>query len=55
MSARKVPPGVQLAYDDFEHGRLVGRSVLLPASPQGADDRATVSSGSASVPTAMRA
>ena len=27
------------AYDDFEHGRLVGRAVLLPAASQAADDR----------------
>jgi hypothetical protein len=26
------------AYDDFEHGRLVGRAVLMPATLQAADD-----------------
>jgi propanol-preferring alcohol dehydrogenase len=43
------------AYDDFEHGRLVGRAVLLPAVPQDTDDRATATSGSAAVSTAVRA
>jgi propanol-preferring alcohol dehydrogenase len=33
------------AYDDFEHGRLVGRAVLMP-SASGAAARATVASSS---------
>ena len=35
------------AYDDFEHGRLVGRAVLMPATLQAADDE------TASSPVAM--
>jgi propanol-preferring alcohol dehydrogenase len=37
------------AYDDFEHGRLVGRAVLLPGVLQSADDRSTPSSPIAEV------
>ena len=29
------------AYDDFEHGRLVGRAVLIPTATQVADDSMT--------------
>lgn len=36
--------GAKQAYDDFEHGRLVGRAVLMPAVSQAAEDRATASS-----------
>jgi alcohol dehydrogenase, propanol-preferring len=43
------------AYDDFEHGRLVGRAVLMPVSTQPTDDRATASSSNATVPAAMSA
>jgi len=32
------------AYDDFEHGRLVGRAVLMPAALHAGDDGATASS-----------
>jgi propanol-preferring alcohol dehydrogenase len=32
------------AYDDFEHGRLTGRAVLIPTALQAADEGATVSS-----------
>jgi|KBSMisStandDraft_5_1062788.scaffolds.fasta_scaffold115981_2 propanol-preferring alcohol dehydrogenase len=32
------------AYDDFEHGRLVGRAVLIPTATQVADEDATTSS-----------
>ena len=32
------------AYDDFEHGRLVGRAVLMSAALQAGDDGATASS-----------
>jgi hypothetical protein len=28
-------------YDDFEHGRLVGRAVLMPAAMKGADGAAS--------------
>lgn len=39
------------AYDDFEHGRLVGRAVLMPAPLEVADGRATDSSRIAGVTT----
>src|SRR5262245_20681472 len=42
------------AYDDFEHGRLVGRAVLMPAASQGSDDRATASSQTAKVVAGVR-
>jgi propanol-preferring alcohol dehydrogenase len=32
------------AYDDFEHGRLVGRAVLMPAAAGASDNAATTSS-----------
>ena len=32
------------AYDDFEHGRLVSRAVLMPAALHAGDDGATASS-----------
>jgi len=32
------------AHDDFEHGRLVGRAVLMPAALHAGDDGATASS-----------
>ena len=32
------------ACDDFEHGRLVGRAVLMPAALHAGDDGATASS-----------
>jgi propanol-preferring alcohol dehydrogenase len=35
---------VKQAYDDFAHGRLVGRAVLIPTASQAADDDTTASS-----------
>jgi hypothetical protein len=42
------------AYDDFEHGRLVGRAVLMPAvEAQAANDAATGSSRMTAVPAGV--
>jgi len=38
------------AYDDFEHERLVGRAVLMPAALHAGDDGATASSHVAVTP-----
>jgi len=32
------------AYDDFEHGRLVGRAVLMPSASEAADNGTIASS-----------
>ena len=34
------------AYDDFEHGRLVGRAVLMPAAPDSRSRRRPTEGGS---------
>ena len=43
------------AYDDFEHGRLVGRAVLMPAAKESSDGRSTTSSQTAPVTTVASA
>ena len=41
------------AYDDFEHGRLVGRAVLMPAAAASADRPPAESSHTATAPAAV--